>query len=114
MEASSAAVFVHVNEKFVAFHKGLGVTIIPDKICGTNLEDYFRLYLGFTEEQIQSRLSSLQQSVKTLVPHPFKEISEHPGVPVLVLDSVWRPVKTDDGVYVIWESRIYHRSKTPA
>ena len=103
--------FVFINQKFIDFHKGLGVTVLRKDLLGAKLDDYFRLYLGFTEDQIQTRLSSLKQAVKTLTPYPFKEVSEHPGVPVLVLDSVWKPVEADDRIYIIWESRVYQQSK---
>lgn len=111
MEPSGAAVFVNANTKFIAFHKNLGVTILSEDIIGTSLKDYFRVYLGFTEDQVQTRISSLEQAVKTLKPYPFKEVSEHPGVPVLVLDSVWKPIIVDACTYVIWESRVYLQSK---
>ncbi len=111
MDQSGSAVFEYINQKFIELHKELGVTVTLETIANTKLEDYFRVYLGFTEEQIRTRISSLKQAVRTLTPYPFKEVSEHPGVPVLVLDSAWRPISDEANVYVIWESRVYLKSE---
>lgn len=103
--------FLYSNEQFVAFHLELGVKLDPTVLKDMRLEDYFRLYLGFTDDQIESRTKSLKEAVKSGTPYSFEEVSDHPNMPVLILNSAWIPLTQEGKTYVIWESSVYTQTR---
>ena len=109
---SDNATFIYANQEFTDFHARLGLEISLDNILNTDLEDYFRFYLGFNDEQIKPRMHGLIEVVKTGESYPFKEVSDHPGVLAMELDSIYHPVKVEKATYVIWESRLTLQTKS--
>jgi hypothetical protein len=105
------ATFQYGNKQFIDFHSNLGVRLTASEIIGMKLEDYFRVYLGFTDDQIDQRTKSMKEAVESGNPYSFKEVSEHPNMPVLILSSTWIPVKHDEKNFVIWESSVYTQTK---
>ena len=111
IDAEGDAVFILANQNFIDFHENLEVTLGQDDIIGMKAKDYFRLYLGFTDDQIESRMESFNASMASEEPYHFKEVSEHPNIPVLILSSVWKPVSSEAGKFMIWESSVYTRTE---
>lgn len=105
------AIFILANQNFIDFHENLGVTLRQEDIIGMKAQDYFRLYLGFTDDQIDSRMECFNTSIESEEPYHFKEVSEHPNIPVLILSSVWKPVNSEAGRFMIWESSVYIRTE---
>ncbi len=100
------AIFIFANQTFVDFHTSLGVSLTMEDVLGLDIQDYFRLYLGFTDDQINGRLKSFRKAIESEESYWFKEISDHPGILVMVLDSIWHPVKMNGTQYMIWESSL--------
>ena len=105
------AIFIFANQPFVDFHTSLGVSLTMGDVLGLDLQDYFRLYLGFTNDQINGRMQSFNLAIESEESYSFKEISDHPGILVMVLDSIWDPVKVNDRQYMIWESSLHSETR---
>jgi hypothetical protein len=103
--------FAYINKRFIDFHQNLSVRVTEKELMGMNIKDYFQIYLGFTEDQINQRMEVMRKAKNTDSAIPFKEVSDHPGIPVMILESIWKPLVVDDTRYLLWTSKVYTQTK---
>lgn len=105
------AIFAEVNDAFIKLHVDLGMELGKKDLIGIDMEDYFRFHLGFTNEQVNSRMNWLKNVLESGESIAHSEVSDHPGVLAMVLDSRMHPVETESKTHVVWESRMILQSK---
>ena len=105
VEEGQKAVFIFVNQSFLRFHGLFRISLKENDVLKTTLDSYFRNFLGFTDEEINSRMQTLQIAIDTKKPYSFKEISEIPNAKPLILETTWSPIEADGRTYVVWTSR---------
>ncbi|MFM1875405.1 MAG: hypothetical protein RL266_1142 [Bacteroidota bacterium] len=111
IDENEDAFFRYANQNFIDFHKQLSIHILEADLLDTQLSDYFRFYLGFSEVDLNARLRPFKEALKTRAPINFNEVSDHPGILALVLSSTWIPVEVEDQLFVIWESSVRQLSQ---
>lgn len=100
------AIFAEVNEPFIDFHTKLGMALTKKDLIGIDMEDYFRFHLGFGNEQVESRMKWLDNVLESGESFSHTEVSDHPGILAMELQSVMHPIITKDNTYVVWESQL--------
>ncbi|MFC2176701.1 hypothetical protein ACFLR1_07035 [Bacteroidota bacterium] len=100
-------IFRFVNQTFVEFHQALDLPLSKEDLLGTTMQLYFKKHLRFTNEEIESRKQTFNRAISTKQPYHYKEVSELPGLPVMILDSSWTPVFHEGATFVVWKSKEY-------
>lgn len=110
VNSSNVFTFVYANQIFVDFHSVLGFEITADDVLGKSLRQYFRKYLGFSNQEIESRMLTAVQAIDSKAPYSFMEVSDWPDSSQMVLDTTWTPLFANERTFVVWDSKEYNAS----
>lgn len=102
-------IFKYVNDVFITLHKQIGIQVNSESLKESELTQYFREVLGFTEVEIKGRMDAAHKALDTNQPFRAKEISTLSKDEPLVLETMWTPIVTEGKTYLVWSSKIWER-----